>query len=100
MERCIKCNFFEKCFNFRKPNYLLTPKDYTLLSDDEECGICLELLKALPCIKTQDCNHTFHLLCYQEYLKSYEPAAKIRPCPYCNSSQFKLNESIIKNIHI
>lgn len=86
-ESCGHC--FEIFFK-KKMSFLLKKTEYDKLLPEEECGICLDILKGSPCIKTEFCNHVFHTYCYQNYLKRTRIKKELT-CPYCNSKQDNLN---------
>ena len=70
MEKCNNClNIFEsrEKSDTKEKSFLLEKTEYEKLLSDNECGICLELLKGSPCIKTESCHHIFHKYCYRNY---------------------------------
>lgn len=91
-ESCGRC--FE-IFLKKKRSFLLKKTEYDKLLPEEECGICLDILKGSPCIKTEFCNHVFHTYCYQNYLKGTRIKKELT-CPYCNSKQDNLNNFFFK----
>lgn len=93
MEKCSKClNIFES----REKSFLLKKPEYEKLLPDDECGICLELLKGSPCIKTESCHHIFHKYCYRNYLEQTKIKKRLG-CPFCNSNQDDLNIFVFEN---
>ena len=59
-----------KCKCKKNKKYFMLEKDeYVKLDSDEECGICLDPLIYSPCIKTEKCNHIFHIHCYKNMSK-------------------------------
>ena len=91
MDECIRCMRCLSIFGITKErSFLLEKEEYNELLSDDECGICLELLKASPCIKTENCNHIFHKYCYKKYLEQTRIKKELC-CPLCNSKQEKLN---------
>lgn len=91
MDKCVRCL---KSLSILKvvedESFLLGNDEYTEIPAEDECGICLELLKASLCIKTENCNHIFHKYCYKKYLEQ-TIIKKELCCPLCNSKQEKLN---------
>lgn len=86
----MKCfEAFRMCYTEEK-SFLLKENEYNNLLNDDECGICLELLKYSPCIKTEKCNHIFHKYCYKKYLQQTKIKKELG-CPFCDSKQEKLN---------
>ena len=83
------CNILNKCC--KKSNIILTDKDISVIED--ECGICLDKLKNGRCLKTDKCNHIFHVSCYKKYLK-YNKSIETK-CPMCNSSQDYVNNILL-----
>lgn len=100
MNECIK---YIRCFDIfgvfreKKKSFLLQKDEYDEFLSDDECGICLDLLKGSPCIKTEDCNHIFHKYCYKKYLKQTKIKKELR-CPFCNSKQENLNIFIFETV--
>lgn len=100
MNDCIK---YIKCFDIfgifreKKKSFLLQKDEYNELLSDDECGICLDLLKGSPCIKTDGCNHIFHIYCYKKYLKQTKIKKELS-CPFCDSNQENLNIFIFETI--
>jgi hypothetical protein len=93
--KCISCFDIFGIFCKKKKSFLLQKEEYNELLYDDECGICLDLLKGSPCIKTEKCNHIFHKYCYKKYLKQTKIKNELS-CPYCNSNQDNLNIFIIE----
>ena len=87
---CIRCFDIFGLFYRKKKSFLLETDEYNQLLPDDECGICLDLLKGAPCIKTETCNHVFHKYCYKQYLKETR-IKKEFGCPFCYSNQENLN---------
>lgn len=86
----MRCLDIGRIFHVKNKSFLLEESEHNKLLTDDECGICLELLKGSPCIKTEHCNHIFHKYCYKKYLQQ----TKIRKelgCPFCSSKQENLN---------
>ncbi len=80
----------------KKKSFLLKKREYDKLLPDDECGICLEILKGSPCIKTEYCDHIFHEYCYQDYLKKTKIKKELT-CPFCNRKQENLNNFFENN---
>lgn len=94
-----KCNCSLNVFGLFYPkekSFLLGKTEYEKLLPDDECGICLELLKASPCIKTENCDHIFHKYCYRNYVKQTGIKKKLG-CPFCNSNQDNLNSFVFES---
>ena len=85
------CRLFN-CFCLKK-NIIVTEDE--LKDNIDECGICLEKLNENACLKTEGCNHIFHLSCYKEYLK-YEKNIN-KGCPMCFTNQLYINNILLKN---
>ena len=97
MFMCIEhFDLFKMC-NTKKQSFLLEENEYNKLLTDDECGICLEMLKCSPCIKTERCNHIFHKYCYKKYLQQTKIKKELG-CPFCNSKQEKLNMYVCETI--
>uniref|UniRef100_A0A6C0KZ39 RING-type domain-containing protein n=1 Tax=viral metagenome TaxID=1070528 RepID=A0A6C0KZ39_9ZZZZ len=96
MKRCKIC--FEKLtiFHTKDTSFSLEKPEYNRLLSDDECGICLDLLKGSPCIKTEHCNHVFHRYCYKKYLEQTKIKKELG-CPFCSSNQDNLNNFVIEN---
>ena len=99
MKRCKRCFEKLKIFHTKDISFLLEKNEYNRLLHDDECGICLDLLKGSPCIKTENCNHIFHHYCYKKYLKQTKIKKELG-CPFCNSNQDNLNNFVIENEYI
>jgi len=90
MDKCRRCFDNFKIFHTKKKSFLLDKSEYNTLLSDDECGICLDLLKSSPCIKTENCNHIFHKYCYKKYLQQMKNNKELG-CPLCCSNQENLN---------
>jgi hypothetical protein len=88
---------FDICgiFHTEEKSFLLEKSEYNNLLSDDECGICLELLKGSPCIKTENCNHIFHKYCYKKYLQQTKIKKELG-CPFCSSKQENLNTYVFE----
>ena len=95
IEKCNACFYNFGIFSTKKKSFLLKKTEYEKLLPDEECGICLDILKGSPCIKTEFCNHVFHKYWYQKYLEQTKIKKELR-CPFCNSKQDNLNNFVFE----
>lgn len=97
MFECMKCFDLFKIRHTKKKNFSLEKSEYKNLLPNDECGICLELLKCSPCIKTEKCNHIFHKYCYKKYLEQTKIKKELR-CPFCDSKQENLNLYVFETV--
>ena len=87
------CRIFGCCICLNK-KIIITEDE--LKDNEDECGICLEKLNEDACLKTEKCNHIFHLSCYKEYLK-YKKNINNKCCPMCSTEQIYINNILLKN---
>lgn len=44
---------------------------HTLLTDDTECGVCLQGFQTYQCVRTLPCQHPFHVTCIDNWLTTH-----------------------------
>lgn len=49
----------------------------------QHCTICLNLMRSSQTIKTLQCNHMFHMLCFKNYVRTNNNQ---NTCPICRSN--------------
>ena len=52
-------------------------------SEEEKCAICLESLRSLRTFNLPECDHSFHVECIKNMIRTSSPRLLQLPCPLC-----------------